>query len=374
MQFTEARVKAYSPPDGKLNYSLWDENLPGFGFRVQAGGNKVYYAKYRIGDKQRMLKIGAVNKISFAAATKQAKTIFESVSQGIDPANTKAKAIASLSKTFGSSIDGFLEQLKIDKNSEGHVKRSEAYLKRSFHRLHTISLSEVDRMTVAREFNVIAKRGPIAANRARATLSAFFNWAITTGICHANPVDKSIKNKEQSRKRALTPAELKLLWSTLEDDGYGLTVQLLALTGQRLNEIAGLEWSEINWEEKQADLPARRIKGRRDHIVPLSPPALAILKAIKREGKCVFAKRNNWQHDKDKLDKKLNIPHWTMHDLRRTAKTNMAKFCKVQPHVSEAVLGHKVRGLEETYNVYDYLDEKRDALNKYAAWIMATVK
>ena len=67
MRFTEANVRTYKHPDNKLNYTLWDENLPGFGFRVQAGGSKVYYAKYRMG-KQRWLKIGAVQKTSLESA------------------------------------------------------------------------------------------------------------------------------------------------------------------------------------------------------------------------------------------------------------------------------------------------------------------
>jgi integrase len=373
VRFTEANVKAFKPPAGKLNYSLWDESLPGFGFRVQGGGNKIYYAKYRMGSNQRWLKIGAVEKISLAEATKKAKGFFGSVADNIDPANTKAKAVAALSTTFGPAIDVYLEQLKTNKVSDGYYKRNEAHLRRSFKALHTISLNAIDRATVSRELNVIKKRGPVVANRARSILASFFNWAMATGICDSNPVDKSIKNKEQSRDRALTAAELKVLWFGLEDNEYGQIVKLLALTGQRLNEIAGLQWSEVKFAEKQIDLPAHRNKGRREHIIPLSPPALAILKSIKRDGKSLFSKRNNWQYDKDKLDQKLDIPHWVLHDLRRTAKTNMSKFCKVQPHVSEAVLNHKPRGLEAVYNAYEYLDEKRDALDKYAAWIMKVV-
>lgn len=109
MRFTEANVRAYQAPGNKLNYTLWDENLPGFGFRVQAGGKKVYYAKYRMGTKQRWIKIGPTDKVSLSAATKQAKSIFESVANNIDPANTKAKAMAAAVQTFGSAIEGFLE-------------------------------------------------------------------------------------------------------------------------------------------------------------------------------------------------------------------------------------------------------------------------
>jgi hypothetical protein len=77
VEFTEARVKGYEPPDGALNYSMWDENLPGFGFRVQNGGNKIYYAKYRIGKLQRWLKIEKVSKISLTDAKNKAKGLLQ---------------------------------------------------------------------------------------------------------------------------------------------------------------------------------------------------------------------------------------------------------------------------------------------------------
>src|SRR5438477_9107983 len=123
MRFTEANVKAYQAPAGKLNYAIWDESLPGFGFRVQAGGSKVYYAKYRIGSNQRWLKIGQVSKISLTEATKKARGFFSSVADNVDPANTKAKAVAKLATTFGPAIPAYLEQLRTDGVTEKHAKR-----------------------------------------------------------------------------------------------------------------------------------------------------------------------------------------------------------------------------------------------------------
>jgi integrase len=381
LEFTEARVKSYEPPDGKLNYSLWDDNLPGFGFRVQNGGSKVYYAKYRIGSLHRWLKIGRVDKLSLADATKTARGFFKAVADNVDPANTKAKAVAALATTFGASIPDYLAQLETDNNSAQHVKRCKAYLARSFAGLHTMSFSVIDRATVTREVRSIGKRGPVVANRARACLSAYFNWAISSGLCETNPVDKSVKNKERHRTRALTPAELKAVWHHVDDaadenDEYSDIVKLLILTCARRTMISELERTEINWTEKQIELSPERTKNGLPLIIPLSPPALAILRSVaaRTNGKILFAKRNNWQWDKDRLDKKLgDMPHWVLHDFRRTGKTNMAKLFRVPPHVSEAILGHKPKGLEAVYNEHDYLDEKREALDKYAAWIMKIV-
>ena len=130
MRFTEANVRTYKHPDNKPTYTLWDENLPGFGFRVQNGGNKVYYAKYRMGTKQRMLKIGPTEKVSLEYAKRQAKSYFESVANNVDPANTRAKASAAAAQTFSSAIGGYLEQLRIDKRSVAHIRRTKSYLEK----------------------------------------------------------------------------------------------------------------------------------------------------------------------------------------------------------------------------------------------------
>jgi integrase len=375
VRFTEANVKTYKHPDNKLNYALWDENLPGFGFRVQAGGSKVYYAKYRMGTKQRWLKIGTVQKTALESAKKLAKSFFESVQKNIDPANTKAKAAAAAVQTFGSAIPGYLGQLETDQRSAAHIRRCKAYLEVSFRVLHTMAMATIDRATVSRELNLISKRGPVAANRARAVLSAFFNWSIANGLCENNPVDKTTKNKEYDRERVLVPRELKAVWHCLDDNDYGKIGKLLTLTLQRRDEIARLERSEVNWVEKQIELLGSRTKNKRPHIVPLSVPALAILKSIEGNGKFFFSKRNNWQIDKDRLDEKCGVSDWVLHDLRRTGSTGMGDI-GIQPHVVEAVLNHvsgSKAGVAGTYNKAMYLKEKREALNKYADYVLAIV-
>jgi integrase len=377
VRFTEANVRGYKHTDNKPNYSLWDENLPGFGFRVQAGGRKVYYAKYRMGTKPKWYRIGPTDKFSLSAATKIAKTVFESVANNVDPADTKAKASAAADQTFRSAIDDFLEHLETDKRSAVHIRRCKSYLETYFRSLHGIALASIDRATVSRELTIISRRGPVAANRARATLSAFFNWSIAKGLCEVNPVDKSIKNKEVSRDRVLTARELKTVWCNVDDNDYGKIVRLLALTGQRRDEIARLTWDEVNFDEKQIELPGSRTKNGRPHIVPLSPPAIAILKSVGGDGKFVFAKRNNWQIDKDRLDEKCDLSHWVLHDFRRTASTNMGDQLSIPPHVVEAVLNHvsgSKAGVAGVYNKATYLKEKREALNRYADYIRTIVK
>ena len=105
-----------------------------------------------------------------------------------------------------------------------------------------------------------ADSGPVSRNRARSTLSAMFSWAIKERYKHLklNPVDGTGKVEEADpRDRVLTDAELVEIWNALPDNDYGRIVKLLLLTGQRREEIGGLQWREINID-KSRDRTCRR--------------------------------------------------------------------------------------------------------------------
>jgi integrase len=391
MRFTDANVKAYKDSAGRPSYSVWDENLPGFGFRVQAGGSKVYYAKYRVGTKQRMLKIGRVDKLGLIDATRKAKAVFSSVADNIDPANTKAQATAEAGQTFKPAFNGFLAKLETERSASYHAATT-AYLEKHLHKLHGMALASIDQATVSRELDTINKtRGPIAMNRARSAGEAFFNWAWREGLCKHNPFEHTNKNEEDHRERTLPAGELKQIWTNAGDDNYGKIIKLLALTLCRRTEIGSLRRSEINWDERLIELPGRvkvngrwvrRTKNGLPHAIPLSPPAIVILKSMEGEGEFVFGRYDGpfsgWSKAKAELDEKVKIPHWVLHDLRRTGDTQLGNLGTL-PHVIDAVMNHvseptsAKKGIRKVYNKADYLKEKRAALNKYATWLMMAV-
>ena len=210
-------------------------------------------------------------------------------------------------------------------------------------------LGAVSRVTVAARLREIAKEsGNTAANRARATLSAMYAWAIGEGLCETNPVVGTNKADEGgARDRVLSDTELAAVWYNAPDSDYGRIVRLLMLTGQRRDEIGSLHWSEVDTDAKTITLPGSRTKNGREHVVPLSTDALAIITATSQpEGReKVFGVGDGgfsgWSKAKAALDEKLgkSVSAWTLHDLRRTAATRMADS-GVQPHVIEAVLNH----------------------------------
>ena len=162
------------------------------------------------------------------------------------------------------------------------------------------------------------------------------------------------------------------LWRALDDGPFGNVFRLLILTGQRRNEIGKLQWGEIDLARKMIVLPPARTKNSREHCVPLSAQALAIIEGLPRRNttEFLFGKRGfpDWDGAKARLDERAGIAPWRIHDLRRTCATQMAEL-GVQPHIIEAVLnhvsGHK-GGVAGIYNRARYSDEIRTALQKWA--------
>jgi integrase len=231
----------------------------------------------------------------------------------------------------------------------------------------------------------------VTANRVRASLSAMFTRAMMQGRAASNPAALTVKHREPSRKRVLSNVEIAVIWHALDDDDYGRIVGLLTLTGARLNEIGGLRWSEIT--DNAIVLPAERVKNGNEHEIYLAPATRAILKSQPRrynaDGKLrdfVFGEGahgfSSWTENKKALDtaiaKKGNaLPHWTHHDLRRSAATRMAEDLKILPHVIEAVLNHLSGykgGIAGIYNKASYSLEKKQALTLWAEHVTAIVE
>ena len=121
------------------------------------------------------------------------------------------------------------------------------------------------------------------AGRARAQLSALFSWALAHGLCEANPVVGTLAPKGgQPRERVLSDSELARIWQACGDDDYGRCIRLLILTGARRQEIGGMCWSEIDFEHGTWTLPAARSKNGREHVLPLLPAMLAVIKDVPR--------------------------------------------------------------------------------------------
>ena len=321
-----------------------DSDVPGLYLRVRKGGSRTFIIQWRQGQFQRRSTVGRVGILTVDEARKKARKLISGIDDGHDPVAAKAKARIDDRQLFGVLVDEYLPVRARDLKPLS-LEQTTLHLRKFWKPLHKLSLKKIDRATVAAELRSIAKaRGPVAADRGRSTLSAFFGWAIGEGIAEVNPVIGTNKSsKGASRERVLTDDEVVKIWNAAPASDFGRIVKLLLLTGQRRNEIADLRWAEI--EDEAIVLPKERTKNSREHVVPLSPQALAVLdEQAERVGReRVFGDGeggfSGFSKCKERLDEACGVSGWTLHDLRRTAATRMADL-GVQPHVVEAILNH----------------------------------
>jgi integrase len=388
MRLTDKTLATLTVPKGRSEAIVFDDDLPGFGLRLRAGGAARWIYQYDIGPRTRRMTLGSTAALPAARARAAAAELHHRVRLGADPAEAKAESRARAAETLGALLDVYLEEQRDHLKPLSFIQK-QRHLSKHCRQLHGLALAKVDRRTVAAKLTKVAtKSGPIEANRVRASLSAFFSWAIGQGFAEHNPVAGTVPRPEKSRDRVLSSAELGAIWeATAGGDDYSAIVRLLLLTGCRADEIGGLSWAEIFGDK--IVLPAARTKNARDHIVPLSAPAQSIIAARPRMfgSAFVFGRGDNgrgftgWSSTKVLLDARIKaasakVGHWTNHDLRRTVATLMAES-GVAPHIVEAVLnhvsGHK-HGVAGIYNRASYENEKRAALTLWADKLLEVVE
>src|SRR5262249_8576853 len=153
------------------------------------------------------------------------------------------------------------------------------HLERNLQPLHRLHVKSLDRRRIADELvRLTAENGAVQSNRTRASLSAFLNWCIGEGYVDVNVAAQTNNHEEVAGIRVWSDTELAKVWNALPEQGdYRDIIRLLILTGQRLREIANLSWSEVDHGAAIITLPPSRTKNHREHVVPLSAPALEIL-------------------------------------------------------------------------------------------------
>jgi integrase len=392
MKLTKLSIERLALPHSKSEAIFFDDDVPGFGLRLRAGGSRTFIVQYALGGRQRRMTIGAAKLLDAAKARQTARTLLAKVRLGHDPAADRAEArVRASDELLGDVIGRFLgrQERRLRPRSYVDAKR---YLEQYWKPLHSLHLARISRGAVAARLSKIAdEHGPVSADRARAALSSFFAWAIGEGLCDTNPVIGTNKHFDgaKSRDRVLADREMAIIWHSLPDSDYGKIVKLLILTGQRREEIGALRQPEVDLEELVITLPPERTKNGRTHEVPLSKPAMAILKSHPpragrdfmfgdgpRNGNDRHGGFQGWSKSKAALDKQAGIGSWRLHDVRRTVATRMAEL-GVQPHVIEAVLnhisGHKA-GVAGVYNRSSYAAEKKAALDLWGRHVQAVIE
>jgi integrase len=359
----------------------WDRKVVGFGKRIR-DGRESWIVQYRLGHKQRRMKLG--EKLTLSQAREAARKILAKVELGQDPAGDKAQTRKDSKFTLGVVIADYLavKREQVRARSFNEVAR---YLNDSWKPLHSTPINVIGRRDVARELGKVSgKSGATSAARARSALSAFYVWAMGEGIADANPVigtNRPVQPK--ARQRTLSDSEIVSIWRTAPEHNYGRIVKLLILLGCRREEIGGLKWSELDDDKHVIHLPGERTKNHLPRDVPLSDLAWSIIPEH-NDDEFVFGHERGragftgWSRGKADLDQRLgeSVKSWRLHDCRRFISTMLGDKFGVPPHVIQCLLGHAGhrKGVSGVYNKATYQAEVTNALMLWSDHLRALVE
>lgn len=358
----------------------------------------IWRFRYRFAGKQRVMNIGNYQNLSLADARKIAKEYRARVSLGYDVAGEKQerkrKAVAKIEAennayTMAKLADEYFQKrvLGVWKHPNIVRARIEKDIKPAIGHL---SVEAITPRHIEALLQTIVERGaPTMANDVLRWLKRIFNHAIKLHIITLNPAlafdVADAGGKEEARTRNLTRAEIAKLFEAMKTaKGFSveneLCIKLLLALAVRKGELIGASWKEFDLEAGLWHLPAIRTKTEAAITIPLSNAVLGWLGSLKS-----LSCGSEWVLPARKMQNNLHVAEstlsvalakvkhglepFTIHDMRRTAKTLLASL-GVKPHISERCLNHKIKGVEGIYDGYDYFEERKLALNALSDLLM----
>jgi integrase len=417
------------PPTGRVIY--WDTAMPSFGLMVTAKGARSFVGDYRNaeGVKRRKSWPARIRKgdtgLTIDEAKREMKKLVGDVERGADPVKEqrerrerakeeRRKAEAATATTVKAILEDYLgHACGMTRDDDGGAvfdgrRRSGPEQLRTFEqhvypRIGGEQIEALKRSHITKMLDKIATDGgPVMADRTLAYLRAGLNWYAARTDDFASPIVRGMartKPKERAGTHTLTDEDIRDVWTALDAGGgsyprcYPAYIRVLLLTGLRRTEASEGSWREIEGVRRDGfdgavwTISAGRMKNKLDHAVPLTPAVLVLIGERPKDAKSrpymfssVGGARpfSGFSKAKAALDEQIAkmrreedrepMPPWRLHDLRRTAKTLMART-GVRPDISERVLSHVIPGVEGTYDRWAYIPEKHDALTRLAALI-----
>jgi integrase len=238
------------------------------------------------------------------------------------------------------------------------------------------SIHEITKRDVVELVSAIEQRGaPVAANKALKSIKTFLRWCVGRAVLDQSPAEGvPLPSKEVARDRGLDDDELAQVILAARSIGgpYGGIVELLALTGQRREEVARLQREELDLAQRIWTLPKSRTKNAKAHVVHLSEQSMAVLARADWPGPYVFSLLGNkpfpeFSRAKRRLDQLSGVTGWRLHDLRRTCVSGMARL-GIAPHVADKILNHQagtISGVAAVYQRHEFLSERKEALERW---------
>ncbi|CAN5350300.1 site-specific integrase [soil metagenome] len=397
-QISKRTVDAISP-NGTTQF-LWDkggrEPVNGFGLRVTSAGTKAYVFQYRMGGREsraRRITIGKHGPWTPEQARAEAKKLARLVDEGKDPADMDVeRRRQAVDLAFDAYVERFAESYLTPRWKRGD--EAHRLLKRDAVKvLASRPLTNITRADLNLLWERMADR-PALARQMFATMRKLFRWALSRGDIQNSPMDGAdAPPSVPARNRVLSDQDLALIWEGAGKVGppYEGFYKLLIATGQRKDEVAKLQWEELDRDDALWTLPADRAKNGVAHVIPLNALALDALDAIaekdswptrgmifSRDGKRFIG---GFSKSKSALDQEIatlaarkdfaQIEPWRVHDLRRTLATGLQRL-GARFEVTEAVLNHvsgSKSGIAGVYQRHDWKEEKRAALQQWGLFL-----
>lgn len=387
------------PARGRVEH--WDASLPGFGLRVTENGRKSWVLMARLRGELLRYTIGVYPTISLSKARELARSALHLIAEGKDPRDErKRRAEGAKTGTFANVAAAFIAR---DQNAgtEWAAERARVVNRELVPAWGTQQIASITRRDVIELLEGIVARGArIQANRTHAVIARLFRWAVNQDLAPGSPCVGLERpgGREQKRERVLSDTELVSLWhafDTLADRRgttgarkkreaalpggiFGAYLKVLLLVAQRRGEVATMTWVDVDLERALWTIP--RTKGGHAHEVPLAPAVVAILAAIPRHGTSGYVFTTNGRTPISGFGKiaavvaeEAEVTGWRLHDFRRTAATNLAAL-GVTKETIRRVLGHAESDVTATYVRFGWIDQKREALERWARHVEQLVE
>ncbi len=376
---------------------------------------KSWAFRYRspLDGKPKKLTIGPYPAFSLVKAREAAAEAQRLVAKSIDPAVEKkaAKARAlEMSDRIDALLNSFIRrhvdvETVMRPSTAAETKRLiERHIRPRWKYRKAESIGKHDVLELLDD--IVDSGAGVTANRVFSLCRLFFNWLVARDVIAVSPISgMKAPVTEVARDRVLTDDEIRWLWqATAEATAFNAAVRTLLLTGQRRGEVKDMVESELllGGDAPLWSLPPERVKNNMAHDVALSPAAIAAIQSAPRVAgsSWIFTENgenaiNGWSKAKTRLDAgmlaiardeatkagvndvdAIVIPHWTIHDIRRTVASGLARL-GVAVQVTEAVLNHRsgtVSGIVAVYQRHDYAAEKRLALLKWSRHLLSLVE
>lgn len=393
MALTDTWLKANHKKEREKTEVVSDRD--GLSVRISPKGKITFQMRYRHNSKADRIDLGSYPNLSLKNARQEVLRLKAELEAGHNPKTVKALEKVSIAEA--SSFEELTRQW-YRSDCEGRITNDKAIL-RSFE-LHVfpkyghLPANQVTPRLWYDLLEQLSKSIPGVTNRILIYTKQVYKWAVRREMVEYNPVSdissaKDLRIKENSGKRVLSDEEIAHVWEAIDCSNVThrskLFLKLCFVYGCRGIELRTAERKHFDFQNKVWTIPTELHKtGKKHDKPPIVRPIIPITEEWLKEAmdhsnhpQLIFSHTTEdtpmskssvlalpyslmqWVRTK----KDINMDHWSIHDLRRTARTNWSTITSWQ--IAELMLGHALPGVQDVYDKHQYIDEKREAYEKW---------